>query len=60
MGRQFYPSDLTQGRYLDCGQFFAGDRSADSLAQDLFERLEVRRLFEQSHSRDATIQDVKD
>jgi hypothetical protein len=28
MGRRFYPSDLTQGRHLDCGQFFAGDQSA--------------------------------
>jgi hypothetical protein len=29
MGRRFYPSDLTEGRHLDCGQFFVGDRSAD-------------------------------
>jgi hypothetical protein len=27
--RRFCPSDLTQERQLDCGQFFAGDRSAD-------------------------------
>jgi hypothetical protein len=29
MGRRLYPSNLSQGRHLDCGQFFAGDRSVD-------------------------------
>jgi hypothetical protein len=30
MGRRLYPRHLTQGRHLDCGPFFARDRSADS------------------------------